>query len=195
MRLISKLRRLKFYYGPNKIGYIGSNVKFPRDMIIAGGQNVEIHSSTSLGKGAVLFAKNAKICIGHNVIASHNLKIITGDHERRIGVFCNEITECMKNHEIGLDQDVIIEPDVWIGMNVVILKGITIGRGSTISAGAIVTKSIPPYCIAGGVPAKVIKMYWTVDQIIEHEKALYPESERYTRKQLEEISAIFAKSN
>ena len=84
---------------------------------------------------------------------------------------------------------------VWIGMNVVILKGITIGRGSTISAGAIVTKSIPPYCIAGGVPAKVIKMYWTVDQIIEHEKALYPESERYTRKQLEEISAIFAKSN
>ena len=38
-------------------------------------------------------------------------------------------------------------------------------------------------------------MYWTVDQIIEHEKALYPESERYTRKQLEEISAIFAKSN
>ena len=80
-------------------------------------------------------------------------------------------------------------------MNVVILKGITIGRGSTISAGAIVTKSIPPYCIAGGVPAKVIKMYWTVDQIIEHEKALYPESERYTRKQLEEISAIFAKSN
>ena len=111
MRLISKLRRLKFYYGPNKIGYIGSNVKFPRDMIIAGGQNVEIHSSTSLGKGAVLFAKNAKICIGHNVIASHSLKIITGDHERRIGVFCNEITECMKNHEIGLDQDVIIEPD------------------------------------------------------------------------------------
>ena len=138
-------------------------------------------------------ATNAQLVIGHHVVASHNLKIITGDHERRVGMFCNTITEAIKNHDLGLDQDVIIEPDSWIGINVTILKGVTIGRGSTICAGAVVSKSTPPYSISGGVPAKFIKFYWTIDQILEHEKALYPESERYTREQLEEIFAKYSK--
>ena len=121
------------------------------------------------------------------MVASHNLKIITGDHERRIGTFCSSITEVTKNHNLGLDKDVMIEPDVWIGMNVVILKGVTIGRGSTVSAGSVVVKDVPPYSIVGGVPAKVIKYYWTIDQILEHEAALYPQNERYTRQELETI--------
>lgn len=138
-------------------------------------------------------APNASITIKHNVVASENLKIITGDHERRVGLFCNNITEAIKKHNIGLDQPVVIESDVWIGMNVVILKGVTIGRGSTVSAGTVVHRSMPPYCICGGVPAKVIKFYWTVDQIMEHESKLYPEGERYTREQLEEIVAKYQK--
>lgn len=121
------------------------------------------------------------------MVASHNLKIITGDHERRVGTFCNSITEATKNHDLGLDKDVTIEPDVWIGMNVVILKGVTIGRGSTISAGSVVVKDVPPYSIVGGVPAKVIKFYWTIEQILAHEAALYPQNERYTRQELETI--------
>lgn len=51
----------------------------------------------------------------------------------------------------------IIEDNVWIGANCIIMKGITIGEGSVIGAGSIVTKDIPPYSIAVGVPAKVIK--------------------------------------
>ena len=72
-----------------------------------------------------------------------------------------------------------------------LLSGVTIGRGTTVAAGAVVAKSMPPYCVCGGVPAKFIKFYWTVDQIIEHEKVLYPENERYTRNQLEEIFAEY----
>ena len=45
---------------------------------------------------------------------------------------------------------------------------------STVAAGAVVTKSLPPYGICGGVPAKPIKFYWTIDQILEHEEKLYP---------------------
>lgn len=67
------------------------------------------------------------------------------------------------------------------------MSGVTIGRGSTVAAGAVVSKSMPPYCICGGVPAKVIKFYWSIDQIIEHEKKLYQENERYTREELKEI--------
>ena len=72
-------------------------------------------------------------------------------------------------------------------------SGVTVGRGTTVAAGAVVGKSMPPYCICGGVPAKFIKFYWTIDQILEHEAKLYPENERYTREQLEEIFAKYQK--
>lgn len=47
--------------------------------------------------------------------------------------------------------------DVWIGQNVTILSGVSIGDGAVVGAGAVVSKDIPPYAIAVGVPAKVIK--------------------------------------
>ncbi|MCE8781016.1 acyltransferase [Bacteroides thetaiotaomicron] len=121
-KLKSKLINLKYNTGRNKIGHIGDNVSLPWKMIIVGG-NINIQHDTHIGTGAVLYAITSKITIGHYVVASHNLKIITGDHERRVGTFCNSITEATKNHHIGLDKDVVIESDVWIGMNVVILKG------------------------------------------------------------------------
>lgn len=51
----------------------------------------------------------------------------------------------------------IIGNDVWIGSHVCILQNVTIGDGSIIGAGSVVTKSIPPYSIAVGNPAKIIK--------------------------------------
>ncbi len=57
----------------------------------------------------------------------------------------------------GITADgITIEDDVWLGSNVTVVDGVTIGRGSVIGAGAVVTKSIPPYSIAVGVPAKVV---------------------------------------
>lgn len=53
-----------------------------------------------------------------------------------------------------------IEDDVWIGARVCILPGVTIGKGSVIGACAVVSKSIPPYSVAVGNPAKVVKTRW-----------------------------------
>lgn len=56
-----------------------------------------------------------------------------------------------------IGKPVVIEDDVWISSHCVILPGVTIGRGAVIGAGAVVTKDVPPYAVAAGVPAKVIK--------------------------------------
>lgn len=58
-----------------------------------------------------------------------------------------------------ISKPVIIEKNVWIGEFVSILPGITIGEGSIIGSSAVVNKDIPPFCIAVGVPAKVIKRF------------------------------------
>ncbi len=118
-----------------------------------------------------------------NCCIAPGLTVYTGNHASIIGEFCIDITE--QNKPSGYDEDVVVESDVWIGTNVTILSGVTVGRGAIIAAGAVVNKSIPPYAVAGGVPAKVIKFKWSIEEILEHEKYLYPETERYTRQELE----------
>ena len=60
---------------------------------------------------------------------------------------------------------IIIGNDVWIGFVAVILAGVTIGDGAIIGTQAVVTKDVPPYTIAGGIPAKPIKKRFDEDTI------------------------------
>lgn len=178
-------RRLKdWFVRSGAFAQVGDNVIIP-PLYVGNYQNVFLGEGVCIGSNASISALNAKfICKGHCAIAE-NLTVHTGNHARIVGTFVSDIRE--SNKPEGFDQDVVIEEDVWIGCNVTILAGVTIGRGSTVAAGAVLTKSMPPYCICGGVPAKFIKFYWTIDQILEHEEKLYPEKERYTMEQLEEM--------
>ena len=119
--------------------------------------------------------------IGSNVVFWPAPTIITGNH--RIDVIGKFIIDL---HEKVLENDepVIIEDNVWAGANITILKGVTIGRGSVIAAGAVVTKFCPPYTIIGGVPAKVLRFRFTVDQILMHEEKLYVSEKRLKRSEL-----------
>lgn len=148
-------------------------------------KNIYIYNNVGIGPNAYLSTPNAKIVFKGNTAVAEGLTIHTGNHARIVGRFVTDITD--KDKPQGCDHDVIIEKDVWIGSNVTILEGVTIGRGATIAAGAVVHKDVPPYCIVGGVPAKPIKFYWSIEQILEHEKQLYPEEERFGREELEQI--------
>ena len=90
------------------------------------------------------------IKVGNNVRIAPNVMIISANH-----VFDNpDIPIC----EQGMDvKPITIEDDVWVAGRVNIMAGVTIGKGSVIGAGSVVTKDIPPYSVAVGVPAKVIK--------------------------------------
>ena len=174
----------RFGYARSRFGYLCPNATFTPPMHIINPKNVFIDSEGAIGN-ATISAHNAKFIVKKGCSIACGLNVQTGNHARKIGLFVNEITE--NNKPEGYDHDVIVEEDVWIGSNVTLLPNVTIGRGTTVAAGAVVQKSMPPYCICGGVPAKAIKFYWTIDEILEHEKKLYSESERYTREELEKF--------
>lgn len=171
-------------------GYLDRKVCISTDCTIINPKNVFIYSGDVISN-CFISALNAKFTMKKGCAVAGGLNVYTGNHARVIGTMVGDITEDIKPK--GYDQDVMVEEDVWIGSNVTLLSGVTVGRGTTVAAGAVVGKPMPPYCICGGVPSKVIKFYWTIDQILEHEAKLYPEEERYTREQLEEVFAKYQK--
>jgi acetyltransferase-like isoleucine patch superfamily enzyme len=184
-------RIVSFFKGKRQFGQCDSTVILTPPYKLVNPKNIFLGPNVGIGPNAYLSALNAKfICKGYTAIAE-NLTVHTGNHARVLGSYITSIDE--SNKPDGYDHDVVIEEDVWIGSNVTILAGVTVGRGVTVAAGAVVSKSMPPYCICGGVPAKVIKFYWSTEQILEHESKLYPEDQRYTREQLEEIMNKYSK--
>ena len=140
----------------------------------------------------------ASVKIGNRTYIGDRTEIHAG-LSVEIGSGCDISWDCnildRDYHKLCSDTEVLkpvkICDNVWIGCGATILKGVTIGRGSVVAAGGIVNKSTPPYSISGGVPARVIKFRFTIDEILEHERILYPENERYT---LEELEKIFAET-
>ena len=136
---------------------------------IKGLHNLSVGDGTRIPKGSVLYCTEAPLTIGKKVVFGPKPTIITGDHRIDVvGKYILDNTEKLPEN----DAPVVIEDDVWCGANVTILKGVTIGRGSVIAAGAVVTKDIPRYSIAGGVPAKVIKMRFSPEEIEKHERMI-----------------------
>lgn len=181
------------YFGMRRtsFGYIGERVIVIPPVNIVNPKNVFLYGNNKI-EHCTISTSLAKFIMKKGAGSAEGLCVHTGNHLREVGKYYRDITNADKQASGQvLDKDVVVEEDVWIGCNVTLLSGVTIGRGSTVAAGAVVSKSMPPYCVCGGVPAKFIKFYWTIDQILEHEAKLYPENECYTRNQLEEIFAEY----
>jgi acetyltransferase-like isoleucine patch superfamily enzyme len=115
------------------------------------GENVQINDYVHIG--AV-----GSIMIGNNVLMAS--KIYISDHNH------GSYDDLISDHPMSIPMDrkpickpVSIEDNVWLGESVCILPGVTIGKGCVIGALSVVTKNIPPYSIAVGSPAKVVKKY------------------------------------
>lgn len=91
------------------------------------------------------------VSIGKDVMMGPECMMYTSNHGME------RIDIPMWRQPFSEPEPIIIEDDVWIGSRVIILPGVCIGKGSVIGAGAVVTKSIEPYSIVGGNPAKLIR--------------------------------------
>lgn len=88
--------------------------------------------------------------IGQNVLIATNVLITDSDHVVETGV------QTSRNPKL-VTRPVCVEDDCWLGHNVVIVKGVTVGHNSIVGANSVVTHDVPPYSVAVGNPARVVK--------------------------------------
>lgn len=120
-----------------------SNGRTPRIKI---GDNTSIHLYFHCG--AV-----ESVTIGKDVLIASRVYISDHDH-----VFDDPDKPARWSEQL-VSKPIIIEDGVWLGEGVVVLKGVTIGRRAVIGANSVVTRDIPPFSVAAGNPAKVIRKF------------------------------------
>ena len=125
------------------------------------GARIVIGDRTTIRGGLVGAA--VSITIGDDVIISNSVHIYDNNNHPTDPKLRLEMTQSGSFYgplwawERSSKAPVVIEDNVWIGDRSTILKGVTIGKGSVIGCDSVVTKSIPPYSVACGNPAKVVK--------------------------------------
>lgn len=148
----------------------GTDVGIPPSMKVYGNR-MRVGNRIYFGEDNLIMCVNAPVIIGDNVMFGPKVTMITGDHRMDvIGKYMTEVGEADKLPEN--DRPIVFEGDNWIGANVTILKGVVIGKGAVVAAGALVSRDVPAYAVAGGVPARVIKMRFSEEELKEHKRIL-----------------------
>lgn len=134
-------------------GSMGSRVHVDVDFHCEYGRHISVGSNVIINMNCT-FVDNNRITIGNNVLIASNVQIYTATHSVMPGervsperaAFCNTYALPVR-----------ICDNVWIGGGAILLPGVTIGEGSVVGAGSVVTRSIPPHCVAVGNPCRVIR--------------------------------------
>lgn len=140
----------------NKV-VIGKHVNFDRNCTLRCFKTSKNVGSIIIGNN-VCFLDNVKVLAGSRVSIEDDCTIagnvlITSENHGT-----NPLVKSYNDNEL-VCKDVFVSKGVWIGEKSIILPGVTIGEKAIVGAGSVVTKDIPPYSIAVGNPAKVIKVY------------------------------------
>jgi acetyltransferase-like isoleucine patch superfamily enzyme len=132
-------------------GAIGGGSSFdPVTSTITGIENFYVGRNVFIGPHAILSADGVSVVIGDDTIIGPGFCLMAGDHEfRRAGI-------AFRASRRGRNEPVVIGRNVWIGARVLILKGVTVGDAAIIGGGAVVSRDVPAFAIALGVPARVV---------------------------------------
>ena len=167
-------------------GYRSDNAFIRMPIVCSNPRNVFFEDGSHLSPNALILNYTGRFILGKNSAVSFGLTVITGNHKPVVGV---PVTVSNPLHINDEERDIIVEEDVWIGVNVTLIAGAHVGRGAIIGACALVNKEIPPYAVVVGVPAKIIGVKFSKEQIIQHEMKLYPEEKRLKESELENLFA------
>lgn len=176
-------RKYQYILNPKFYAQIGEHSQLGMDMTLIP-ENVYLENYTRLQNLTNVISWKGKVVVKKYTAIGSDCTIIPGAHVPTVGVpqFCSLL------HINDDDRTITIEEDVWIGARAIILSHCqTIGRGAVVAAGAVVSKSVPPYAVVAGVPAKIIACRFSLEQILKHESILYPVEERLKEEELEKL--------
>ena len=154
----------KYKYFKANSENIGNNIYVITPRLVSCPNNsLFIGNDFFAGPGLYMSANEyCAIRIGSAVMFGPDLMLLAGNHEFS---YTDDHLRYHASSDIN-SKDIIIGDGVWVGARSTMLSGADIGEGAVIGAGSIVNKIIPPYCIAAGAPAKVIKpRYKNVEQL------------------------------
>ena len=139
-------KKLRAFWAKKIVTECGNNVNIERFASFTPGLRIGDNSGVGIN-----CEMNGSVTIGKDVMMGPEVVVYTMGHR-------HDRTDIPMMFQ-GMDDvsPVVIGNDVWIGRRAIILPGVTIGDGCIIGAGAVVSKNIPPYSIAVGVPARVVK--------------------------------------
>ncbi|MBQ7530471.1 MAG: acyltransferase [Paludibacteraceae bacterium] len=141
---------------------VGNDCTFYPDVELTAWKNykgVSFTPTIHLGNGCVMRNRSHitainQIQIGDNLLTGNDVLISDNNHGN---IELQDLQIRPQDRELITKGRIVIGDNVWIGDKAVILGNVQIGTGAVIAAGSVVTKDVPAYCIAAGVPAKVIK--------------------------------------
>lgn len=142
----SKVAKKIRYLFAKRICTLGKNVNIERKAYFT--PRLKVGDNSGIGINSEIYGP---VEIGENVLMGPEVVIYTNGHQFK------DVNKTIMSQGFTEDEPVIIGNDCWIGRRVMVMPGVTIGNGSVIGAGAVVTRDIPPFSVAVGVPAKVIK--------------------------------------
>jgi len=148
---------------------IGKAVQLKEGSVLKAFRGVHVGDYTLIDRGVIVggldseksyFEVGSRCVILHHTYINTTREVVIGNNVG-VGGYCMIFTHGVwQNAFRGYPYQfgkVEIKEDAWLPWHVFVMPGVTIGRGATIAGGSVVTKNIPDYCLAGGVPAKVIK--------------------------------------
>ena len=103
--------------------------------------------------GDVTISAVASVMLGRDVLVARGVHI--GDHDHAF----TDPGRPARRQGIANAAPVMIGDGAWLGHNVTVTAGVSIGRGAVIAAGAVVTRDVPPYSLAVGIPARVVRSW------------------------------------
>ncbi len=185
---LSKLYHQKLRGSFKKLGFCGEGAMLAKPTFVLRPDHLFLYDHAVIGEGARIMNTRANFIMKRYSGAAFGLSVVTGNHMTMVGKFNRQITNEIKdrldvNHVY--DKDIVVGEEVWLGCNVTLLNGASVGRGAFVGGGSVVRNAVPPYAKVIGNPARVVGFRFTPEQIIEHEKALYPEEERLPLELLE----------
>jgi acetyltransferase-like isoleucine patch superfamily enzyme len=129
---------------------LGDDVWLSRGCYVLAQRDCEVRIDTQayIGHRCLIYGTRG-IHVGRDVLMANDVQLICGNH-----TYSRRDVPIRAQPAVG--QPIEIGDDVWLGASVIVLGGVTVGKGSVVGAGSVVTRSLPEYSIARGVPAKVV---------------------------------------